>query len=117
VAQLIADTAAQHGIARSAVGKDEIVERLLFPMINEAARILHEGIARRPGDIDVIWVYGYGFPAWRGGPMHYADGVGLAHIRDRLTVFADKTGDERHRPALLLHELAAAGKGFESLDS
>jgi 3-hydroxyacyl-CoA dehydrogenase len=117
VAQLIADTAAQHGVACStALAKDEIAERLLFPMINEGARILQEGIARRPGDIDVIWVYGYGFPAWRGGPMHYADGVGLAHIRDRLTVFADKTGDERHRPAPLLEELAAAGKGFASLD-
>jgi 3-hydroxyacyl-CoA dehydrogenase len=114
VAQLIADTAAQHGIARGALAKDEIVERLLFPMINEGARILEEGIARRPGDIDVIWVYGYGFPAWRGGPMHYADGVGLAHIRDRLTAFAGKTGDERHLPAPLLQELAAAGKGFAS---
>jgi 3-hydroxyacyl-CoA dehydrogenase len=116
VAQLIADTAAQRGVARAALAKDEILERLLFPMINEGARILQEGIARRPGDIDVIWVYGYGFPAWRGGPMHYADGVGLAHIRDRLIVFADKTGDERHRPAPLLTELAAAGKAFASFD-
>jgi 3-hydroxyacyl-CoA dehydrogenase len=117
VAHLIAETAAQRGIARGALGKDEILERLLFPMINEGARILHEGIARRPGDIDVIWVYGYGFPVWRGGPMHYADGVGLAHIRDRLMAFADKTGDERHRPAPLLEELAAAGKGFASLEA
>ncbi len=117
VAQLIADTAARLGIARRALAKEEIVERLLFPMINEAARILQEGIARRPGDIDVIWVYGYGFPAWRGGPMHYADSVGLAHIRDRLTAFASTTGDERHRPAPLLQELAAAGKGFASLGS
>jgi 3-hydroxyacyl-CoA dehydrogenase len=116
VAQLIADTAAQHGIARTALARDEIVDRLLFPMINEAARILQEGIARRPGDIDVIWVHGYGFPAWRGGPMHYADGIGLAHIRDRLTAFADRTSDERHRPAPLLQELAAAGKGFASLE-
>ncbi len=57
-------------------------------MINEGARILEEGIAQRPGDIDVIWVYGYGFPAWRGGLMYYADQVGLPHIRDRLTEFA-----------------------------
>jgi 3-hydroxyacyl-CoA dehydrogenase len=115
VAQLIADTAAQHGIAHTALGKDEFVERLLFPMINEGARILQEGIARRPGDIDVIWVYGYGFPAWRGGPMHYADSVGLAYIRDRLTAFASTTGDGRHRPAPLLEELAAAGKEIASL--
>src|SRR5215472_5720695 len=115
VEQLIVDTATRRGIARGAIGKDEIVERLLFPMINEGARILREGIARRPGDIDVIWVYGYGFPVHRGGPMHYADGVGLGYIRDRLGAFAHKTGDYRHRPAPLLEELAAAGKGFASL--
>jgi 3-hydroxyacyl-CoA dehydrogenase len=117
VERLIVDTAAQRGIARNAIGKDEIVERLLFPMINEGARILHEGIAQRPGDIDVIWVCGYGFPVHRGGPMHYADSVGLAHIRDRLAAFAHKTGDDRHRPAPLLEELAAAGKGFASLNT
>jgi 3-hydroxyacyl-CoA dehydrogenase len=115
VERLIVDTAAQRGIARSPLGKDAIVERLLFPMINEGARILREGIAQRPGDIDVIWVYGYGFPAYRGGPMHYADSLGLGYIRDRLTAFADKTGDGRHRPAPLLDELAAAGRGFASL--
>ncbi len=117
MAQLIVDTSARLGIARGALGKDEILERLLFPMINEGARILQEGIARRPGDIDVIWVYGYGFPAWRGGPMHYADGAGLARIRDRLIAFAEKTGDEQHRPAPLLEELAAAGQGFASLSA
>jgi 3-hydroxyacyl-CoA dehydrogenase len=115
VERLIVETAVQRGIARGVIGKDEIVERLLFPMINEGARILSEGIARRPGDIDVIWVYGYGFPVHRGGPMHYADGVGLAHIRDRLTAFAEKTGDPRHNPAALLAKLAEEGKGFASL--
>jgi 3-hydroxyacyl-CoA dehydrogenase len=115
VEQLIIDTAAQRGIARGALGKDAIVERLLFPMVNEGARILREGIARRPGDIDVIWVYGYGFPVYRGGPMHYADSMGLGYIRDRLTAFAHTTGDDRHRPAPLLEEWAAVGKGFASL--
>ena len=86
----------------------------MFPMINEGARILTEGIARRPGDIDVIWVYGYGFPAWRGGPMHYADAVGLARIRDRLAAFAERTGDATLRPAPLLAKLADEGKGFAS---
>ena len=75
---------------------------MIFPMINEGARILDEGIATRPGDIDVIWVYGYGWPVWRGGPMYYADQFGLAHIRDRLTFYADRSGDETLHPAPLL---------------
>jgi len=114
VARLIAAEMARRGATPGAVGKDEIVERLLFAMINEGARILAEGIARQPGDIDVIWVYGYGFPAHRGGPMHYADAVGLARIRDRLAEFARRTGDESLRPAPLLEKLAADGKGFAS---
>jgi 3-hydroxyacyl-CoA dehydrogenase len=86
-------------------------------MINEGARILEEGIAARPGDIDVIWVYGYGFPAWRGGPMFYADRIGLAHIRDRLAALAAATGDARHQPAPLLVRLASEGRGFAALAS
>jgi 3-hydroxyacyl-CoA dehydrogenase len=115
VEQLIVNTAAERGIVRRALDKDEMVQRLLFPMINEGARILREGIAARPGDIDVIWVYGYGFPVYRGGPMHYADSIGLGYIRDRLAAFARTTGDERHRPAPLLEELATTGQGFASL--
>jgi 3-hydroxyacyl-CoA dehydrogenase len=116
VEQLIADTGALHGIARSAPSKDEMVERLLFPVINEGARILEEGIVRRSGTIDVVWVHGYGFPVYKGGPMHYADSIGLAYIRDRLVAYAGKTGDECHGPTRLLQELAAAGRGFASLD-
>jgi 3-hydroxyacyl-CoA dehydrogenase len=115
VEQLIVDTAARLGVARRPVDAKEIVERILFPMINEGARILEEKIAQRPGDIDVIWIYGYGFPAWRGGPMHYADTLGLAYVRDRLTDFAKTTGDQRHGPAPVLARLAAEGKGFASL--
>ncbi len=115
VADLIAAEMARRGAAPRAIGKDEIVERLLFPMVNEGARILAEGIARRPGDIDVIWVYGYAFPAHRGGLMHYADTIGLACIRDRLAALADRTGDASLRPAPLLAKLASEGKGFASL--
>jgi 3-hydroxyacyl-CoA dehydrogenase len=115
VAELIAAERARRGAVPATISKDEIVERLMFPMINEGARILAEGIARRPSDIDVIWVYGYGFPAWRGGPMHYADAVGLARIRDRLTAFAERTGDATLRPAPLLGKLADEGKGFTSM--
>jgi 3-hydroxyacyl-CoA dehydrogenase len=115
VADLIAAEMARRRVAPRMVGKDEIVERLLFAMINEGARILAEGIARRPGDIDVIWVYGYGFPAHRGGPMHYADAVGLVRVRDRLAAFARMTGDDTMQPAPLVEKLAAEGKGFASL--
>ncbi len=115
VERLIAATAARHGAPRRAFDQDDIVERLLLPMINEGARILDEGMARRPGDIDVIWVYGYGFPVYRGGPMHYADTLGLARIRDRLAALAGATGDESLSPAPLLEKLAAEGRGFASL--
>jgi 3-hydroxyacyl-CoA dehydrogenase len=112
VEQLIVETSARLGVTRRPIEKNEIVERLLFPVINEGARVLDEGIAARPGDIDVIWVFGYAFPPWRGGIMHYADTLGLAYVRDRLVEFAARTGDERHRPAPLLARLAAEGKGF-----
>ena len=112
VEQLIVAASKRLGIARRPIDKKEIVERLIFPMINEGARILEEGIAQRSGDIDVIWVYGYGFPAWRGGPMFYADGVGLPYIRDRLAELAKKSGDKRHEPAALLARLAADNSSF-----
>ena len=67
----------------------------MYPMINEGARILEEGIAARPSDIDVIWLYGYGWPIYRGGPMFYADQVGLKHIADRLSYYAKETNDPR----------------------
>jgi len=115
VEKVIVEASARHGVTRRPIDKQEIVERLLFPAINEGARILEESMAARPGDIDVIWVFGYGFPAWRGGIMHHADTVGLAHVRDRLTEFAKRTGDARHEPAPLLAKLAAEGKGFADL--
>lgn len=103
------------GIKRRDVGETEIIERMLYPMINEAARILDEGIALRASDIDVVWVFGYGWPAWRGGPMHYADSVGLKHIAERLTVYAKQVGDDSLAPSPLLARLAAEGKTFASL--
>ncbi|HEY3912584.1 MAG TPA: 3-hydroxyacyl-CoA dehydrogenase NAD-binding domain-containing protein [Stellaceae bacterium] len=114
VERIILEASARHGIARRRIGPEEIVERTVFPMINEGARILEEGIAARPGDIDVIWVYGYGWPVWRGGPMYYADRLGLAQLRDRLALFAERSGDETLRPAPLLSRLAAEGRGFAS---
>jgi len=90
VERTIVDASVKLGITRRTLTQEEIDERMIFPMINEGARILEEGIATRSGDIDVIWVYGYGWPVWRGGPMYYADRIGLAHIRDRLTLYAER---------------------------
>jgi 3-hydroxyacyl-CoA dehydrogenase len=115
VERIILDASARLGIARHQMASEEIVERTIFPMINEGARILEEGIATRPGDIDVIWVYGYGWPIWRGGPMYYADRLGLAHLRDRLNLYAERSGDESLRPAPLISRLAAKNRGFASL--
>jgi 3-hydroxyacyl-CoA dehydrogenase len=116
VEALIADLARAQGIARREIGSQEIVERMALPMINEGARILEEGIAARPGDIDVIWVYGYGWPAWRGGPMYYADRLGLDAVRDRLRHYAERSGDDSLGPAAMIERLAAAGRGFASLE-
>src|SRR6516165_4528517 len=112
VENIILEASSRLGINRRPIGEEEIAERMVLPMINEGARILEEGIAARPGDIDVIWVYGYGWPVWRGGPMHYADQLGLPHIRDRLRFYADRSGDETLRPAPLLDRLAAEGHSF-----
>jgi 3-hydroxyacyl-CoA dehydrogenase len=115
VEMIIVDASRRLGIQRRPIDRKEIFERLVFPMINEGARILEEGIAARPSDIDVIWVYGYGWPVYRGGPMLYADGVGLPYIRDRLEQIAAHSKDERLAPAPLLARLAAEGRGFASL--
>lgn len=112
VEALIEKTAAEHGIARRSFTPDEIIARLMYPMVNEGARILEEGIAARPGDIDTIWINGYNWPAWRGGPMHWADTVGLKHVAEALTRFARETGDDSQEPAPLLRKLAESGGRF-----
>jgi 3-hydroxyacyl-CoA dehydrogenase len=112
--RLIAEAATKAGIARrnGPIPADEITERMIFPLINEGARILEEGIAKRPGDIDVIWVYGYGWPAWRGGPMFHADLVGLGTVCERLEYYARHGNTPSLSPAPLLRRLAAEGGSF-----
>ncbi|HEV7263828.1 MAG TPA: 3-hydroxyacyl-CoA dehydrogenase NAD-binding domain-containing protein [Falsiroseomonas sp.] len=117
VAELIEGISAREGVARRAIDQTEILDRLLLPMVNEGARILEEGVAARPGDIDVVWLHGYNWPAWTGGPMHWADARGLEEIAARLDGFAQATGDESLKPAPLLARLAAEGGSFAGLKS
>ena len=115
VEKIIVDVATTQGITRRPISDDEILQRLLYPMVNEGAKILEEGLAIRASDIDVIWVYGYGWPVYRGGPMFWADQIGLKVLRDRLLEFGKRTGDDFWRPAPRLSRLADQNKGF--LDS
>ena len=104
---LIEREAAALGVDRRDIDSSEIVDRLIFALINEGMKILEEGIAQRPGDIDVVYVYGYGFPAFRGGPMHYADTVGLDHVLQHVREFQERFGAENWTPAPLLEQLVA----------
>jgi 3-hydroxyacyl-CoA dehydrogenase len=100
VQQIIEDFAAENGVERREISDEEIVERTLYTIVNEAAKILEEGIAQRASVIDVVWVYGYGWPVYRGGPMFWADSVGLQKIVDGL-----KRQEERMRPEFSFSKL------------
>jgi 3-hydroxyacyl-CoA dehydrogenase len=114
VERIILDIARGAGISRRRIGDDEIVERCVFALINEGARILAEGIAARASDIDVVYLTGYGFPRFRGGPMFYADSIGLSTVVRSLRRFAAHPASDpgSWEPAALLVELAAAGGKF-----
>jgi 3-hydroxyacyl-CoA dehydrogenase len=116
VRQLIVAEAARLNIVRRSISDAEIVERCIYPLINDGAKILAEGMAQRPGDIDVVWVNGYGFPRARGGPMHYADEIGLPNVVASLRRFASEQGPMYWQAAPLLVQLADAGKSFRSLN-
>ena len=111
--QLIADYRAAHGITPRKISDEEIVERCIFALVNEGARILEEGIAARASDIDLVYLNGYGFPLHRGGPMLYADTVGLPQVVRSLRRFAAEPGaDGSWQPAPLLVRLAEEGRSF-----
>ncbi len=111
VEEIIRAFAASKGIPQRQISNAEILERCIYPMINEGAKILEEGKAQRASDIDVVWIYGYGWPVYRGGPMFYADTVGLKTVLDKLKEFQAKFGDD-FKPAALLEKLAAKGGTF-----
>ena len=113
IEQLAEAAAARRGITRRRVPDEEIVARITTALANEGARVLEEGFATRPGDIDVIYVYGFGFPRDRGGPMFYADTVGVDVVLSRVNEYRSRFGDY-WEPAPLLKRLAAEGRGFYS---
>ncbi len=108
VEQLIRDFAASKRVAQRSISDQEILERCTYPMVNEGAKILEEGKAQRASDIDIVWIYGYGWPVYRGGPMFYADTVGLRNVLDKLREFEAEFGAD-FKPAPLLEKLAAEG--------
>lgn len=114
VTELILARSREMSLSRRSIPAQEIIERCVYVLVNEGARILQEGIAQRPGDIDVIWIYGYGFPVFRGGPMFYADRIGLRTIRDALMRHYDQHGDAALKPAQMIEELVRNGRGFFS---
>ena len=112
VEKLIEDYRKEQGIVPRKIGDEEIVERCIYALVNEAARLLEEGIAQRASDVDMVYLTGYGFPLHRGGPMLYADQVGLYNVARAAQRFAAESGDRFWQPAPLLAKLAAEGKTF-----
>jgi 3-hydroxyacyl-CoA dehydrogenase len=114
VETIILDFAARKGLARRKIADEEILQRCLYPMINEGAKILEEGKAQRASDIDIVWINGYGWPVYRGGPMFYGDTIGLGKVLETMKRFEATLGAE-FKPAALLEKLVAEGKRFRDL--
>ncbi|MCP1400700.1 3-hydroxyacyl-CoA dehydrogenase NAD-binding domain-containing protein [Achromobacter insolitus] len=112
ISELIMRNAESRGITRRVISDEEILERCLYAMINEGALILEEGVAARAEDIDTIWLNGYGFPRFRGGPMFHADRIGAARICERIRHYASQAGEQYWTPAPLLLAQARDGGGF-----
>jgi 3-hydroxyacyl-CoA dehydrogenase len=115
VARLIEEYRSEQGITPREVSDQEILERCMYVMVNEGSKILEEGIAARALDIDIVWIYGYGFPVYRGGTMFWADQVGLKEIHERVVTFQKDIGGKQWEPSPLLERLAKEGKGFHDL--
>lgn len=116
IEELITARSREMGITRRDISDEEILQRCIYPLINEGAKILEEGLAIRASDIDVVWLHGYGFPRRRGGPMFYADMVGLPEVVATLDRYHGEWGD-KWEPAALLRELADSGSSFKDWDA
>ena len=114
VEKIILDFAAKKGVNRRKISDEEILERCIYPMINEGAKILEERKAIRASDIDIVWINGYGWPVYRGGPMFYGDTIGLPKVLEKMKQFEGQMGAE-FAPSKLLEKLVAEGKGFKDL--
>jgi len=111
---MIVKHSADIGVTRRKIDDKEIVERLIYSLVNEGAHILEEGIAAKASDIDTVYLAGYGFPVWRGGPMFYADTVGLSHVIAAMNRYAKGYQGDAWKPAPLLRKLADAGQSFNT---
>ncbi|MDX1516029.1 MAG: 3-hydroxyacyl-CoA dehydrogenase NAD-binding domain-containing protein [Woeseiaceae bacterium] len=112
VMEIVEREAGVLNITRRDIDAGEIVDRLVYALINEGLNVVEEGIAQRPSDIDVVYVYGYGFPAWRGGPMHYADTVGLGDVLARINEFRERLDSAHWTPSKLLEKLVGEGRSL-----
>ena len=117
VVELVEQTSAELGITRQEIDDDEVLKRCVYALINEGARILEDGIAIRPCDIDIVYINGYGFPEVTGGPMFWADQQGLDNILADIKRYHEQYGGDVWEPAPLLERLVAEGKNFASLQS
>lgn len=115
LSEIVQRHAEQNNIIRREISDHEIIERLMFAMINEGAMILEQGIAQRPGDIDVIFTNGFGFPRYRGGPMCYADNMGIVNVYDGVCKLRKQYGEALWTPSVLLQDLAEKGESFSKL--
>jgi 3-hydroxyacyl-CoA dehydrogenase len=112
VDEMIVAYSQETGAARRKIGDEEIVERLVFALVNEGAKVLAEGIASKASDLDMVYLTGYGFPLWRGGPMLYADTVGLCNVERAIRRYAAQPNGDAWQIAPLIVELAKDGRGF-----
>jgi 3-hydroxyacyl-CoA dehydrogenase len=109
IVEMIREFAVGKGIEQREVTDEEVLERCLLPMVNEGAEILDEGIALRGSDIDVIWVNGYGWPVYRGGPMFWADSLGLDGVAAKIRAYGERLGGSHWDLSPLIERLAAEG--------
>ena len=116
VEAMIREEAEKFGIEQREISEEEIIARCMYPLVNEGAKILEEGIAQRASDIDIVYVYGYAFPAAKGGPMCYADQMGLKDVYEKILEFQEQHGEKNWQPANLLRELAESDGSFAAWD-